>query len=261
MSFRLDSYEAILDMLCDADDLPILTVGAAVLQLKKNKLANRFVILRHDVDRRPHRAVEMAELEAHHQVRSTYYFRCTAGGEYPEDAIRAIRELGHETGYHYECLSRSNGDQSLAIEMFRRDLGRFRKIAPCKSVAMHGAPLSRHDNGRLLAGRSLDEFELVGDAALSFEAKSVFYMTDTGGRWKAPSWQNRRDHLGVAPNTHPAPDEPEFPVWLQRVSSPVYISTHPERWARGSAGFVEAAARDVFVNLAKRAVGVFQRHR
>ena len=67
------------------------------------------VILRHDVDRKPKRALRMARIESDVGVRSTYYFRSTKEAFIPE-IMKEIEKMGHEVGYHYEVLVKSKGD-------------------------------------------------------------------------------------------------------------------------------------------------------
>ena len=62
------------------------------------------------------------------------------------EIIRKIRDLGHEIGYHYEVLSKTNGDYAKAIALFSEELEEFRKICPVKTICMHGSPLSKYNN-------------------------------------------------------------------------------------------------------------------
>jgi len=45
--------------------------------------------------------------------------------------------LGHEIGYHYEVLSKANGDYETAVELFEQELSEFRKITDVKTICMH----------------------------------------------------------------------------------------------------------------------------
>ena len=120
MSFKISGYEKIIKCLVELRDKPVWTVGEAARHLKNGVLAKPCVILRHDVDRRAHRAVRLAELEAKYGIKSTYYFRSCSNGSWPQKHIKEISDLGHETGYHYETLSRCKGHRSSAIEMFKK---------------------------------------------------------------------------------------------------------------------------------------------
>ncbi|MDA3884539.1 MAG: polysaccharide deacetylase, partial [Candidatus Delongbacteria bacterium] len=54
---------------------------------------NEFVIIRHDVDRKPKNALKMAELENELGIRSTYYFRHKKHTFFPK-IIKQIQSLG-----------------------------------------------------------------------------------------------------------------------------------------------------------------------
>ena len=56
----------------------------------------------------------MAEIENNYGVRSTYYFRAKKNVFVPQIILK-IAEMGHEIGYHYECLSDTNGDVEKAL--------------------------------------------------------------------------------------------------------------------------------------------------
>ncbi len=131
--FTLEKYEELLQAL---EDFEIFTVLSYLEESPKSD----FVILRHDVDRKPLNALRMAEMENRRGIKSTYYFRSTKGVFNPE-IIKRIQGLGHEIGYHYETLSKTNGDYEEAIKIFNYQLNDFRKICKVKTIAMHGSPL------------------------------------------------------------------------------------------------------------------------
>ncbi len=61
--------------------------------------------LHHDVDISIDGALQMAQIEAAHGVRSTYYIRPVAAYMRRADAaIRGIKVLGHEIGYHHSLM-------------------------------------------------------------------------------------------------------------------------------------------------------------
>jgi hypothetical protein len=64
-------------------------------------------IIRHDVDRKPLKALQMAEIENELGVKSIYFFRNKKSVFVP-DVMKKIAEMGHSIGYHYENLSSIN---------------------------------------------------------------------------------------------------------------------------------------------------------
>lgn len=217
------------------------------------------VILRHDVDRRPAKSCALARLERAAGVRSTYYFRVTAAGEFPAAAIADIADNGHEIGYHYEDLSACGGDRAQALELFHRNLSELRKLAPCTTVSMHGAPLSRYDNQDLLHAGDLARAGLLGDAVASVQAFNPFYLTDSGGRWLATQ-SNLRDRVGEAWPHDALPDAGQaFERFITQVTRPLYISTHPERWSASLVDYCGVKALDLTANSIKRAIRIARR--
>ena len=65
---------------------------------------NRFIVLRHDVDKLPENSLKTAKIEHELGIKGTYYFRIVPES-YDEIIIKQIADLGHEIGYHYEDVS------------------------------------------------------------------------------------------------------------------------------------------------------------
>lgn len=249
MSFWHRDYLSLIEMLGAARK----RLGGVADFLQAEEKQGR-VILRHDVDRRPAKSCALARLERAAGVRSTYYFRVTAAGEFPAAAIADIAGNGHEIGYHYEDLSACGGDRAQALARFQRNLFELRKLAPCTTVSMHGAPLSRHDNQDLLHDGDLERAGLLGDAVASVRSFSPYYLTDTGGRWLATQ-SNLRDRVGDAWPHDALPDASQaFQRFITQATRPLYISTHPERWSASLVDYCGVKALDVVANSIKRAL-------
>lgn len=240
-----DAYARMLQRL-EGSSRPISGVADYIRQPQSSK-----IILRHDVDRRPMKSLELAMLEHQIGVRSTYYFRISTLGRLEENTIFSISALGHEVGYHYETLSDCNGDFRKAIELFERNLARLRQICPCVTVSMHGRPLSKYNNEDLLRTIDFSAYGLIGDATLSVEDGDPIYFTDVGGDWNHPA-ANLRDYVGSTPPCRGDLDDAEFLCkvlkWTHR---PLYISTHPERWSSGFFDSIYCRSRDMAMNTIK----------
>lgn len=144
--------------------------------------AKRSLILRHDVDRVPERAFEMARVEQGMDVAATYYFRHRPGVFDPE-IMSEIADMGHEIGYHYETLDKAKGDVDEAVRMFESELDEFREIADIKTVCMHGNPLASWSNRDIWGRYDFKDFGIIGEAYLSIDYTDVIYLTDTGRTW------------------------------------------------------------------------------
>ncbi len=159
------------------------------------------VILRHDVDRKPEKSLETAEIENKLGVRGTYYFRAHPDS-FDISVIRQIAGLGHEIGYHYEDLANAvkrtkvkrqkrlkpgirNEEElvKIAIENFRENLDMLRQVVPVKTICMHGSPLSSWDSRLLWKYFDYRDLGIIGEPYFDINLDNLLYLTDTGRRW------------------------------------------------------------------------------
>lgn len=209
------------------------------------------IVLRHDVDRFPERALVLARAEAEQGVCSTYYFRYKPS-IFKEAIVSSIAALGHEVGYHYEVLSDAGGDPQKARELFAANLAAMRRIVPVVTAAMHGRPLSRYTETSFWEICSLEEFQLEGEAYLSFRQADMPYLNDTGRTWHK-SRHNLRDALDQGDSAVP---EVQTTVQLldllaSRRIPRLYLSFHPERWPAGIPAWIGSLLFDFSVNRIK----------
>lgn len=210
------------------------------------------VVVRHDVDRRPDNALKMAQLEAVQGIRSTYYFRILPVSFQPE-IVRAIADLGHEIGYHYEDLHRAGGDVVIGERLFVKALSELRELAPIETISMHGSPLASRNNMELWNHCSFTEHG-VRDCLLSDSWKGFHYFTDSG-RTFGTSSANLRDRLGEAETPAGIRSCIELAEYIRsRSSRRMMISTHPERWTDDSRQWLRQFTWDLAANTAKRLI-------
>jgi hypothetical protein len=186
------------------------------------------LILRHDVDQCPASALRMASIEAELGVRSTWYFRWRTADR---DAVRAIREGGHEVGLHYETLSRellrgrlTAADAPALIPharmLLREELAAFaERHGPARSTCPHGdTRIPGVHNGVLLRGEDLAPYGIEWEAnAAVGRAPLDVWLTDRSvaeGRW-----QDGLDPLDL----------------LIDRRSPILAVVHPNNWISGLA--------------------------
>ena len=143
---------------------------------------SKSIVLRHDVDALPANSLRLAQIQSMRGILGTYYFR-TVPASFDEDIIGKIDELGHEIGYHYECLSTCNGNLEKAFADFALNLEKLRKLAPVSTICMHGSPRSPWDSRDLWKTYDYRKLGIVGEPYLDLDFGQVFYLTDTGRRW------------------------------------------------------------------------------
>jgi hypothetical protein len=192
--FTLKTYRSLLSA--------ILEAGYAFYTFEDwcdKKTQGRYVILRHDVDLKAENSLATAIIEAEMGIRSTYYFRIVPQSNQPA-VIKAIAELGHEIGYHYEDLSVMDGDIEKAISHFTLQLDYFRRFYPVRTICMHGSPTSKWDNRDLWKIVDYRNYGVIGEPYLDYLTKKSdsitekTYFTDTGRMWDGARF-NLRDKL------------------------------------------------------------------
>lgn len=212
-----------------------------------NDFNKRSTCLRHDVDHFPYNALKMAKLEAETRVTSTYYFR-TIPSVFKPDIIKQISNLGHEIGYHYENLSTvavqmknvkckmKNEEEYLkelfetALDDFKKNLEKFRKLYPVKTICMHGSPLSKYDNRKLWDVYDYRDYGIIGEPYFDIDFNEVLYLTDTGRLWNT-SGGNVRDKVQSKYNYN---FKSTFDIIraLKKNELPdkIMLNVHPQRW-------------------------------
>ncbi len=246
LDFSLAQYERLCLSLLDSG-YRTLTVEGYLQGIRDDE---QIAILRHDVDRFPGCALEMAFLESELGIRSTYYFRHVRGVFLPEIIIK-ISKLGHEVGYHYETLSKTRGNAGKAIQLFEQELENFRSFIDIRTICMHGSPLTPHDNRELWSRNDFQQFHILGEAYLSIDYGKVRYFTDTGRSWNsiAANIRDRPSQVHFTENIHSTQD------LISAIHKKIYLqlcmATHPERWRRSWISWSISWALDQTANLIK----------
>ena len=220
-------------------------------------LKGRDVILRHDVDKRPGNSLRIARMEAEEGWKAVYYFRAVPCS-WDEKVIREIAAMGHEIGYHYECLTTCHGDLEAAWADFQKNLVALRKIAPVRSICMHGSPRSPWDSRDLWKHYDYKALGIETEPYLDTDFSTTFYLTDTGRRWdgweasvrdKIPHWQEVWEKQGLVYHTTRdilrAAGEGSLPQQLM-------LTTHPQRWEPFGLRWMEEFLLQRAKNLVKR---------
>lgn len=218
--------------------------------------ADRVVLLRHDVDRRPRMALEMAMVECGCGVRSTYFFR-SRHAVVARDVIRSVSGLGMGIGYHYEEVCDAGGDLHRAAGLFAERLGQLREVADVRLLSMHGSPLCRYDNDALWQVVDYRDYGIVGEVCRDVDFSSFFYLTDTGRSWDGVSFRDAapfadewRERGFVYRQTAEVVDAIERGVFPERV----VLSVHPERWTDDATLWAWYGSLQWVKNVVKRSV-------
>jgi hypothetical protein len=195
----------------------------------KNNQYKQIILLRHDIDKNPEKALKIANIEHEIGIKGIYYFRIHPS-VFNIEIIKSIAKLGHEIGYHYEDLTHAHGNFEKAIVSFEKNLKRFREIVPINSICMDGRPLSKYNNLDLWKQYNYHDFEIDFEPYLDVDFNKVLYLTDTGRGWNLLKY-SVRDKVGNPFNYH---NKTTFELIedLKKGSLPdkLMITIHPQRW-------------------------------
>ncbi len=225
--FTFEMYKKLCSEMKNSKYTPI-TVEQYCRGLEESQ--EKFIIMRHDVDRKPENALKLAQIEKDFNIKSTYYFRMHPKVFLPP-IIQEISSMGHEIGYHYEVLDKAKGEPNRSIEIFESELSDFRKICIVKTICMHGNPNSIWNNKDLWNKFDFRDYGIVGEAYISIKFDDVAYFSDTGRDWSGK--YSIKDHANN-PLKYNIKSTDDL-IGLIRKSQSVYfyINTHPERWNDG----------------------------
>ena len=191
------------------------------------------VCLRHDVDKRPENALEMAKLEHGMGICATYYFRMMPMS-WDVGIVKQIAAMGHEVGYHYETLTTCGGDVDAAYEEFQKNLTTMRAVVPVETICMHGSPRTHYDNRDMWKKYDYRRLDISYEPYLDTDWSDMFYLTDTGRCWngwrmsirdKIPFWQDRWEEQGLVFEC-----SADIIREMERIPDRVMLTTHPQRW-------------------------------
>ncbi len=141
--------------------------------------------LRFDVERDMQHHLQWGRMLQKSGIVGTFYVH-TRAQVYNPKGMRELENMGHEIGYHYECLDRCNGNFQKAQTLFLTEVEMFRKDGlTLKTACYHGeAGLPKcgyGSNGQLVRKHPdlLDKAALMGEVYVWLGKKSFFYASDT----------------------------------------------------------------------------------
>lgn len=250
--FTLSKYKELLQELIGAGYNAITYADYCTLPV----LPDKYVILRHDIDKQPLQALQFAKIDEDLGVKATYYFRIVKQSNNPS-VIRAIADMGMEVGYHYEDMSICKGNWQQANRHFQESIAYIRKYYPVRTICVHGAPRSRIDNKTLWEHADYHDYGVIGEPYFDTDFNTVFYLTDTGRRWdgyrfsfidKIPQQQSLWTEKGWV--YHHTDD---IITALRNNTFPprILLTTHPQRWHNELWAWMYEWGRQHLVNVIK----------
>jgi len=218
MDFTFAVYEKLMEGAVNAG-YQAVTVREYLQEVRKPLT----LILRHDVEWNPQRALAFAEVEKVCGFRSTFYFRVDTKA-FNLSVMRQLQDEGFEVGYHFNTLDRCGGDFNKAIALFEREVNMLREAGiEVETVCSHGDPRVKKvgykvNNEIFLRDPDLrTRCGLLGEAYLDIDFSSLTYLSDAGIRW---------NRAGSTKELISKITRQEWPV--------IYMLTHPDYWSCSS---------------------------
>ncbi|GGX04180.1 hypothetical protein [Aquimarina muelleri] len=221
MDFTVNKYNTLLKSLAD-QNYTFQTFDEFI-----TAPSPRSIILRHDVDLLPYNSLAFAKIQAENNISGTYYFRAVPES-WNEEVILEIFDLGHEIGYHYECLTTCNGDLKKGIKDFEDNLTALRKLVPVSTICMHGSPMSKHDSKDLWKTYDYKNYDIIAEPYFDVDFEKVFYLTDTGRRWDGHK-VSVRDRVKTSFNETFHSTDNIINV-IDTLPDTIMFTFHPQRW-------------------------------
>ena len=231
--------------------------SALLSALTRSGIAFRLI---HDIDKRPSNALHVARQEARIGIASTYYFRSHQFVSHA-DTIRAVADLGHTIGYHYENLATAHGDFAQAYDSFCRHLEALRQIAPVSTACAHGSPHSPWNNRDLWQHYDIHALGITYEPLLNTDFTTTLYLTDTGHRWDGfrvsvrdkvvaqhEQWVSEGLVFHSTDDIIRALSTPSHPIHRYHL----LINIHPQRWMPFGPQWVAEACMQYVKNGVKR---------
>lgn len=226
--FTYEHYKHILKSALD-NNYKVLNCVEYIDARNDNRLGEKTLVLRHDVDSKAIRAMHFARIEHELGVHSTYFFRVFSN-EYNIFAydtmamIRDIKKMGHEIGYHAEPVDVSASCGISPKEAFMIGKSALELVIQDKVIgaASHREATGYNNLKEYIEScelREMDiEYEGYDNTALKLFNNS-YYITD-GYEWYWRSFE-KGEKTG---NTQCACEV------IKRNIPLIYCLTHPNSW-------------------------------
>ncbi len=239
----------------DKQNIHSVTAESVLAESRKE-----FLILKHDVEDKPEKALDMAKIEARYGHRGTYYVQGFLLNEKNIPVLKEIQELGHELSYHHDVMDANAGDIQKALETFRQNKDNFEKNGfIIKTVCQHGNPIANRvgytSNRDFFRSKEVCKlFPEIAEIMVNFKEKTGVnhtYISDAGYGFK----------IIFDPETNDIVKSDDKNIKLKNLDSvadvikrngATIVSTHPHRWCESTKKAYLRYARFKFLRAGAR---------
>ena len=192
---------------------------------QEKKLPEKYVILRHDIEHYPDRAVRFAEIESEHGVTATYFIRVHAK-KYnlfnfkTYNDLRRIIELSHELGLHAEPCDFASTSKENIQDVFKKELKVLNLILDyqVKGVCPH-VDWTEYNNLDFFQANDIKDYGLDYQAYDKTFFEDNFYISDGQHYY----WKNYDHGKLLEQQSCPC-------VVFEKEVPNIYLLTHPLNW-------------------------------
>jgi len=217
----------------------ICSVTAESVLFNKEK---DFLILKHDVEDNPKKALEMAKIEAKYSHKSTYYVQGFLMSDENLHIFKEIQQLGHEVSYHHDVMDANCGNLQKAIQTFSENKGNFEKYGfKINTVCQHGNPIANRDgytsNRDFFRSEEVQSiFPEIAEIMVDFGEKigaEYKYISDAGYGWKI-IFDPINNDIVKSNDKDIKLKSLESVIDVIKENKSIIVSTHPHRWCKSN---------------------------
>ena len=158
------------------------------------KGAERYLVLKHDVETNVRRAYNIAKIEHKHGHRGSYYVQAyLLKNKKNISLLQKMQEMGHEVSYHYDVMDSNKGDIEKAIIEFEENRTLFEDNGLLiETVCQHGNPVVERigyaSNRDFFRNERVQElYPNLSDIMVDYANKKALkytYYSDAGRKFK-----------------------------------------------------------------------------
>lgn len=234
-----------------------ISTSASALVKKTDK---QFIMLKHDVETNPLKALEFARIENKYSHKGTYYVQAyLLNNKRNVDILKQIQCLGHEVSYHHDVMDANYGNLNQAIDEFQFNIERFEKNGfSVQTVCQHGNPVvERHgyssNRDFFRSAKVARLYENISEIMVNFKSKinkDYVYISDAGYGWRV-IFDPENNDLIESHDKDTALGGLGEAIDILKTGNSVIISTHPHRWSNT---VLSSQAKVIFFKIAKNMV-------
>lgn len=217
---------------CDIHSIPAYSV------LKDNKKIP-FLVLKHDVETDPHKALRLALIEYKYNQKGVYYVQTYLMKSSKNiEIFKKIQSLGNEVSYHHDVMDSTKGNIEAGIIEFQKNIELFsRNGFEIKTVCQHGNPVVErvgyNSNRDFFRNESIAQrYADISEIMVNYKYRvgiQYSYISDVGFGWKIIYDPENNDIIPSEDKNIALGDLNSVFEFVKKGNS-IIISTHPHRW-------------------------------